>query len=204
MDINELLQPNTRCAFYGRYSTDKQDMDGQIDKAEKFVEDYGLNLIKKYTDEAVSASKKELSKRQRLNELLDDLAEDLFDFVIVFRIDRISRDPMEQDEIRKLFAAAGKPIVILSPTPAIDEEPGDVFGFIKSALGMFEIDQLRERVRSKGETGAQKGEHQGGRAPFGYKYDKKRKQFLQFPEEIILVEKIFEMYQQGLGCRKKG
>ncbi|QOY36642.1 recombinase family protein [Anaerobacillus isosaccharinicus] len=202
MDINELLQPNRRCAFYGRYSTDKQDMDLQLDKAKQFAKDYQLIIVKKYTDESVSATKKELNERQKLNELIDDLSDDLFDFVIVFRIDRISRDPIEQEKIRKLFAAAGKPIVILSPTPTLDEEPGDVFGFIKSALGMFEIEQLRERVRSKGEAGAQKGEHQGGKAPYGYVYNKKTKLFNQVADEIINVRKIFDMYKQGLGCPK--
>ncbi|WP_078549303.1 recombinase family protein [Litchfieldia alkalitelluris] len=203
MELNDILKPGSRCAFYGRHSTDKQDMLLQIDRAAEFAKNYDVAIVKKYLDPGVSATKKPLSKRQNLNELIDDLSKDIFDFVIVYKMDRMARDIIEIEEIRSILFATGKPIVIIDKNPpTLDEEPGDIFGFIKSALAQFEVIQNRERTREKAAVGAKRGMFQGGKPPFGYTYDKKTKRFSQIPEEILLVKSIFDKYLQGLGCRK--
>jgi site-specific DNA recombinase len=203
LELSELLTSENKCAFYGRHSTDKQDMTMQIDLANEFSKKYGIEIVKKYLDPAVSATRKPLEKREKINELFSDLEKDLFDFVIVFKVDRIARDIEEINEVRTLFSAANKPILILeSDPPVLDDEPGDVFGFLKSALPQFEISQTRERTRAKALMGAKAGKNQGGKPIFGYDYDKKIKKYIQIPEEILLVQQVFELYLQGNGCRK--
>lgn len=45
--------------FYGRHSTDKQDMESQEKACEAFVKEHELILIGKYKDSAVSARKRQ-------------------------------------------------------------------------------------------------------------------------------------------------
>ncbi|OEH86578.1 hypothetical protein BHU72_09970 [Desulfuribacillus stibiiarsenatis] len=203
MNLNDVFQLGKRCAFYGRVSTNKQDLDLQIDAMNTFAKQYEIEIVKWYTDQGVSATKKAKSQRKQLNELINDLTDDIFDYVAVYKIDRISRDPLETSEIRSVFAAANKPIVILSDSPpSVDDEPEDIFGFLKSAIAKYEVDQNRDRTRSKAEASAKEGKPLGGRIPYGYQYNPTEKSFEQIPSEANTVKKIFELYAEGQSCNK--
>ncbi|MBS4171821.1 recombinase family protein [Bacillus sp. FJAT-49736] len=229
MSLSNIIQPNMKAVFYGRHSTDKQNMDTQLRSAYDFAEKYQCEIIKEYLDEAVSSRKKE---RRQLETLLKDAHEKKFDFIIIYAHSRLARIPEEHDVLRIAMSALGIHIVESSSETLYNY--GDiVYSSIKDALAKYELDKLRKVTKDAISTLLGQGLWTGGRAPFGYKYHKKLRKtgkrdntaeimeftksvdiseevsnaiqngrFERIEDELILVDDIFSFYKQGYGFRQ--
>lgn len=83
-------------AIYYRVSTDRQDLDSQRQAVEKWLAQQGPakqpKKIRVYQDEGISGS---TTQRPAYQELLRDAAAGKFDTLIVYRLDRFSRNASE-------------------------------------------------------------------------------------------------------------
>ncbi|MBC9783477.1 recombinase family protein [Heliobacterium chlorum] len=197
--VQDIIKPGMRCAFYGRYSTDKQDYLLQLHSVEKFVENFKCRLVQKYTDGAVSSTKKKMDKREYLKNVLMDALDDKFDFIAVYKEDRLARDVIEHENIRRFLRDANKPIIITSNQTVYDESD-ILLRLLKDGLTSFEAARIRERTRDALEALLKKGRWAGGRPPFGYEYDKRTGKLGAKADQLELVKQIFSLYLSGVGC----
>lgn len=196
--LADLIQPGMRGAFYGRHSTDKQTMETQRSMAYEFAKKYGCTITREYEDAGVSARKKKLDDREGISLLLKEAIDGKFDFVLINHHDRIARNPMEHQKIRMILAGCNIPVVISSSESLYDS--GDfIVDLIKDGTSKMEVDNTRIRTRDTAKSILIKGKWTGGKAPFGYRYDKVNKTFSQFGEELTIVKRVYELYRNREG-----
>ena len=81
-----------RVVLYARYSSDNQtenSIEGQIRECKSFCERSGMTVIKTYIDRAFSAKS---DRRPDFQNLIRDSEKRLFDAVVVWKLDRFSRN----------------------------------------------------------------------------------------------------------------
>ena len=78
--------------IYARYSSDHQreeSIEGQIRECEAYAKKNGIRVLKVYTDRAFSAKS---DNRPDFQKMITDSHRKLFDVIIVWKLDRFSRD----------------------------------------------------------------------------------------------------------------
>ncbi|WP_156114757.1 recombinase family protein [Paenibacillus sp. FSL R5-0345] len=196
--LADLIKPGMRGAFYGRHSTDKQTMETQRSMAYEFAKKYGCTITCEYEDAGVSARKKKLDDRDGISLLLKEAIDRKFDFVLINHHDRIARNPMEHQMIRMILAGYNIPVVISSSESLYDS--GDfIVDLIKDGTSKMEVDNTRIRTRDTSKSILLKGKWTGGKAPFGYRYDKINKTFSQCEEELTIVRSVYKLYRNREG-----
>lgn len=190
-----------KTAIYIRVSTDEQaegySLEVQEESLRKFVKDRGWDLYcrdgKVYSDDETGYS----LKRPALRKMLSDARAGKFDTVLVYKLDRFSRNLkhllMLVDELELLD------IRLVSATEPYDT--GSSAGrMVVQQLGMFaefERNRIVERVVPGMKKSAERGNWQGGKPPYGYRYNKEKKLLVVHPEEAEMVRLIYKMYLQN-------
>ncbi|MCJ8013379.1 recombinase family protein [Paenibacillus sp. KQZ6P-2] len=198
LPLANLIQPGMKGAFYGRHSTAKQNMETQQSMAHDFAEKYGCTIAYEYLDPSVSARKKQLDDRPGVSQLLKDAIDGKFDFVLMNHHDRMARNPMEHQKIRMTLSGCNIPVVITSSESLYDS--GDfIVDLIKDGTSKLEVDNTRIRTRDTARNILKQGKWTGGKAPFGYRYDKATKTFSQYEAELTIVRRVYELYRNREG-----
>lgn len=81
-----------KAVIYARYSSGNQreeSIEGQLRENKTFAEKNGIEIISTYIDRALSAK---TDNRPEYKKMIDDSSKGLFDIVIVWKIDRFSRN----------------------------------------------------------------------------------------------------------------
>ena len=81
------------CVIYARYSSDNQreeSVEGQIRECNEYAQKKGYTVINTYVDRAISG--KSAENRSAFQQMIDDSKAGLFDVILVWKIDRFSRD----------------------------------------------------------------------------------------------------------------
>lgn len=194
MKLLEVLKPGMKGVFYGRHSTDEQEMLMQQNSVHEFAKKYNCSIIDEYLDPGVSAFKKGIRERKNLTRLLADAQNHKFDFVAIYTNDRIARDPREHEFIRLTMRVCGIPIVVSSSDSLYDSQDDLLAQLLKDGLSKYEVENLKSRTRDGLEAKAKRGYWTGGNPPFGYSYVKQDYCFVAYPEELEIVRRIFNQY----------
>lgn len=92
-----------KIAIYARVSTDKQELDQQIDACKNFCKFKNFEVLDVYSD---IGSGKDYFNRPNFNILREKLKEKQYEGLVVFRFDRLGRDMVESirffDEMEKV------------------------------------------------------------------------------------------------------
>ena len=83
---------NKRAVIYARYSCEKQNeqsIEGQLRTCHEFAERNGYAVVDDYIDRAASGT---TDHRKHFQEMLRDSAKHIFDYVIVYKLDRFARN----------------------------------------------------------------------------------------------------------------
>jgi DNA invertase Pin-like site-specific DNA recombinase len=83
-----------RAAIWARVSTDKQDETNQVPELERFCAHHGHEITRRYLLNDVSASNG--AHRDTLKAMLDDAWRGEFDVLVVWALDRITREGIEE------------------------------------------------------------------------------------------------------------
>ena len=81
-----------KAVIYARYSSDNQreeSIEGQIRECTAFAEKNDITILKHYIDRAFSAK---TDNRPEFQNMIKDSAQGLFDIVLVWKLDRFSRN----------------------------------------------------------------------------------------------------------------
>jgi site-specific DNA recombinase len=186
-----------KATFYLRVSTEDQVKEGyslevQRDHLEAFAKREGLEIFKIYQDDGISGYSTE---RPALKELLKDAKEKRFDLVLVYKIDRFSRNLKDLLNLVDELSSFG--IGFKSATEPFDTttSAGKLMFQQLGSFAEFERNRIAERVFPGMVKGVQQGNWQGARyGPYGYNYNKERKLLETNEKEAKVVKLIYTMF----------
>jgi site-specific DNA recombinase len=187
-------------AVYLRKSRSTGDMDIDLEKHSMKIKEYCEEFNWSYVLYEEIASGSDITHRPQMQKLLKDVANDMFDAVFAFDIDRLSRGGSSDQE--KIFSTlrntntllvVANPFKIYNLNDETDDMMMDVFGFV----GKMEYKQIRKRMMAGKKIGLRMGKWVNASAPFGYNYDSKEKKLLINEEESKIVREAVEKYLAG-------
>ena len=190
-----------KAAAYARFSSDNQraeSIDAQFADIEAYAERNGYTIVSRYADEAKSAT---TDRRPEFQRMISDAETKAFDTVLVFKLDRFSRDRYDFAYYRRQLGKNG--VKVVSINEALTDDPESVI--LESVLeGMAEYysrNLSREVMRKGLLPNAQKCIFNGGTPPLGYDIDAEHHYVIN-PYEAETVKLIFSMYASGDGYDK--
>jgi DNA invertase Pin-like site-specific DNA recombinase len=139
------MAEHTLAGIYVRVSTADQTTAAQESELKRYAERRGWKIFKVYADRGQSGAK---TSRPALDELMKDVRRMRLDVVLVWKFDRFARS------LKHLIAALEefkeRRVEFVSCTEQIDTSTslGKCFFQIVGAIGEFERDLIRERVKA--------------------------------------------------------
>ena len=161
-------------AIYVRVSTLEQYKEGysineQIERLKKYCEARGWTVYKVYIDGGYSGANME---RPGLQEMIRDVHAGLFDGVLVYKLDRLSRSQKDTLEIIEDILLPSN-VEFISMTENLDTSTpfGRAMIGILSVFAQLEREQIKERMTMGLEARAKDGKWTGaGNPPIGYDF----------------------------------
>lgn len=189
--------------IYARYSSNKQreeSIEAQLKVCHAFAEQMGYTVIREYTDRALTGK---IDERPQFQLMIRDSAKRQFEKIIVYRLDRFSRDQYDPAIYKKQLLKNGVKVV-----SATENIPENSLGIIIEALingtnASYSV-ELAEKVKCNMDLNADKCLSNGGNTPLGYrlerinpKEEKSKKRIVINEETAPIVQEIFTKYASG-------
>jgi len=185
-----------KCAIYARVSTKRQGEEGisikaQLNQLQQYAKKKKWKIYRKYIDPNHSGYTR---NRPQLKQLLEDAIEKKFDVILVYKVDRFTRNL--RDLILDLDKLANYNIDFVSVTQPIDTTTsmGKAFMRIVGVFAELERDMISERVKLAMDEKAKEGCPQH-RAPFGYRH--KQKKLIIKKDEAKIIKAIYSDFLNG-------
>jgi DNA invertase Pin-like site-specific DNA recombinase len=193
------LRVSTRDQAYRGGEAEGFSIPAQREANKRKAASLGAIVLKEFVDRGASAK---TTNRPELQGMLDYVAENDVDYVIVHKIDRLARNRADDVEIGKALDAAG--VRLVSTTESIDETPsGMLLHGIMSSIAEFYSRNLANEV-IKGMTQKARSGGTIGKAPLGYrnvrKFDSEGREIRTVvvdEERAPLIRQAFELYATG-------
>lgn len=192
-----------RVAVYIRVSTHMQVEDGyslsaQRERLKAFAYSQGWEIVEYYVDEGISAKDME---RPELQRMLKGVRNNLFDVVLVYKLDRLTRSVIDLDKLLKIFSNHN--VMFKSSTEVYDTTTatGRLFIRLVASMAQWERENLGERIRMGLQEKARDGKWTTNTAPMGYDLDGKDALKINHSEALI-VKEIYSLYIKGTGMSK--
>jgi len=188
-------------AIYCRVSTDNQETEGtslqtQLEACLKYCQDKGYDVAYRFS-EAFSGL---MLERLKLNELRELVRAGDIDVIVVYCLDRLSRDPVHgvilQEELEKHH------VTLEAVTESVEStEIGKLISYIRGFASKLEASKIRERTMRGKRAKALSGQipHGGFARLYGYKYNSITKKRNVNETEATWVKQMFEwLVNEGL------
>ena len=182
-----------RAAIYARYSSDRQraeSIDDQIRVCSEFASKEGLEVSAIYADRAQSGTRDD---REQFQRMIADSASSDWERVIVYKLDRFSRDRYASAIYRKQLRDNG--VSVLSATEGIPDTPeGMILESVIEGFNAYYSKQLAQNVKRGMEGNARKCKANGVRL---YGYAIASGEYEIEPREAAIIRRAFEMRAGG-------
>ncbi|MFZ5823946.1 MAG: recombinase family protein [Bacillota bacterium] len=193
-----------KVALYIRWSTEDQGegttLEVQLEGCSHFVKSQGWvvdeNLI--FVDDGYSGGTLDRPALTRLRRLVK---EGKVDCVVVFKLDRLSRNVV--DTVNLVLREWENRCYLKSARESIDtyDHAGKMFFYTLVSFAEWERNTIRDRTFSGRVRRAQEGRNPGRKLPFGYATGEKRGEVRVVPAEASVVQRIFREYIAGASVR---
>lgn len=179
---------------YARFSCDRQNeqsIDGQLRVCREYAEKNDIVILEVYTDKAVTGTNDD---REAFQKMLKDSDKQIWDYVLVYKLDRFSRNKYEMAIHRKHLKDNG--ISIISVMENIPEGPeGILLESLLEGMNQYYSEELSQKTkRGMNETRLQ-GNFIGGFVNYGYTRNEKK--LVINPDEAEILKLIFNEYANG-------
>ncbi|WP_253309051.1 MULTISPECIES: recombinase family protein [Rickettsiales] len=186
-----------RCAIYTRKSNEDgleqkfNSLDAQRVACEKYIKsrEGWVILAKRYDDGGFSGKNLE---RPAIKELFEDVKKGEVDCVVVYTLDRLSRETKDSIEVTSFFRRHRVNFVAVTQIFDNNTPMGKFVQTVLSGAAQLEREMIVERVKNKIATSKEQGLWMGGTLPLGY--DVKDKELIINEKEAKIVGHIFERY----------
>jgi site-specific DNA recombinase len=186
-----------RIATYTRISTDEDrqpfSLGAQAERLEAYARSQdGWRIVRRFTDQASGAT----LDRPGLRQALEEAAAGVYELLLVYRVDRLSRSVRQLAEIGENLDHFG--VSLRSATEPFDTSTaaGKMMLQMLAVFAEFERTTIVERITAGMERAASEGRWIVGSTPFGYLRDRDRKQIVPDPARVDIVRRIFAMYAE--------
>lgn len=184
-----------KAVIYARYSSDNQreeSIEGQLRECTAFAEKNDITVLRHYIDRAYSAK---TDNRPEFQHMIKDSSKHLFDMVIVWKLDRFSRNRYDSARYKTLLKRNG--VKVVSATEVIsDGAEGIILESILEGFAEYYSADLAEKVGRGLTENALKCKFNGGNKPVGYVIDKEQ-HFQIDPLTAPFVLEAFKRYDEG-------
>lgn len=191
-----------KVAAYIRVSTHMQVEEGyslqaQRERLKAYAFSQGWEIVQFFVDEGLSAKDMD---RPELQRMLKGVREGIFDIVLVYKLDRLTRSVIDLDKLLKEFSKHN--VMFKSATEVYDTTTatGRLFIRLVASMAQWERENLGERVRFGMEEKARTGKWAVSTPPFGY--DSNDSNLLINHSEAAIVKEIYTLYLSGKGMWK--
>lgn len=182
--------------IYARYSSDRQreeSIEGQLRECTDYAMKNNLTLLGTYVDRALSARTADRPDFQRM---IADSAKGLFDVVLVWKLDRFSRDRYDSAHYKHVLKKNG--VRVISIKENISDGPeGIILESMLEGYAEYYSAELAQKIRRGQHDNAMKCMNNGGNTPLGYYVDKATGRLEINPETAPYVQELFARYADG-------
>lgn len=179
-----------KAVIYARYSCEKQteiSIEGQLDECTKYAAQNGYQIIDTYIDRAISGR---TDQRDAFQCMLKDSSLKAFEAVIVYKLDRFSRDKYESAINRHTLRQNG--VSLLSAKENIPDTPeGIILESVLEGLNQYYSMELAQKINRTFRIKRREGQFLGGRVTYGYRIENKR--YIINEDEATIIRDMFDM-----------
>ena len=185
--------------IYARYSSERQteqSIEGQIRECTEYAKRHDILIEDTYIDRAMTGTN---DNRSAFQKMLKDCSKQAWDIVLVYKLDRFSRNKYEMAMHRRTLR--DNDIKLISAKENIPDSPEGII--IESQLeGMAEYysAELSQKVRRGMRESRIKGHYTGGGLPYGYKIVNKKPVVDEFKAKVVI--RIFKEYLENKYARE--
>jgi len=185
-----------KAVIYARYSCDNQreaSIEDQLRDCNEYAEKNGITVLTTYIDRALSAK---TDNRPDFQRMIKDSAKKLFDIVLVWKLDRFSRDRYDSAHYKHMLKKNG--VKVVSATEHIAKGPeGIILESVLEGMAEYYSVELSEKIHRGQKGNALKGLNNGGGVPLGYTLNKQTQKLEVDPITAPVVVEIFTRYAEG-------
>ena len=184
---------------YLRYSSERQteqSIEGQMRVCDEYAKRNDIAIVERYIDRAMTGTN---DNRRDFQRMLKDSAKKAWDYVIVYKLDRFSRDKYETAIHRRTLKNNG--VKLLSAMENIPDTPeGIILESLLEGMAEYYSAELSQKIKRGLNERRIKGNFTGGYIEYGYKVvgnkiDGRKVKIEE--DESIIVKRIFEQYASG-------
>lgn len=183
-----------KAVIYARYSSDsqtEQSIEGQLRVCREYAQNNDILIVDTYVDRAMTGTN---DNRAAFQKMLKDSSRKEWQFVLVYKLDRFSRNKFESVIHKKTLKDNG--VTILSAMENLTDSPeGRMMETILEGFNQYFSEELTQKVNRGLKESWRKGKATGGQDLFGY--DVVDKKYVVNKYESKIVEDAFMMYSQG-------
>ena len=184
-----------KAVIYARYSSDSQreeSIEGQIRECSEYAERNGITVLGSYIDRALSARTADRPEFQRM---IKDSEKGLFDIVLIWKLDRFSRDRYDSAHYKHILKKNG--VKVVSAKENISDGPeGIILESMLEGYAEYYSAELSEKIHRGQKENALKCKNNGGNTPLGYMIGTDGILAVD-PLTAPLVSEIFTRYDSG-------
>lgn len=181
--------------IYARYSSERQteqSIEGQLRVCNDYAERNDIVVVDTYIDRAMTGTNDNRTEFQRM---LKDSSKQAWDIVLVYKLDRFSRNKYEMAMHKKTLRDNG--IKLVSAMENIPDTPeGIILESLLEGMAEYYSAELSQKVKRGMNESRHKGQFTGGHLIYGYKIENKK--VVIDEEKANVVREIFEKYASGV------
>lgn len=185
--------------IYARYSSDNQreeSIEGQLRECKEYAARNEITIIGTYIDRAFSAK---TDNRPQFQQMIHDSNTRLFDTVLVWKLDRFSRNRYDSAYYKRILK--NNKVHIISVTEPISRTPeGIMLESLLEGMAEYYSAELAEKVSRGLKENALKAKFNGGPVPLGYRIDENQHYQID-PTMAPVVQEAFRRYADGEGMK---
>ena len=180
--------------IYARYSSHNQrdvSIEQQVQACRRYAEDNGLEILRVYDDHAMTGTN---DNRPEFQQMIHDSASHAFSYVIVYTLDRFSRDRYDSAIHKHTLKENG--VKVLSAMENIQDNPvGVLMESVLEGFAEYYSKELAQKIR-RGMRGNAEKCMVNGPLPFGYKKGEDGR-YEVIPGEAKIVQEIYQRVVNG-------
>ena len=181
--------------IYARYSSHnqtEQSIEGQLRVCHEYAHREGYTVVGEYIDRAISGKTDDRPDFQRM---IDDSRKNAFQYVLVYRLDRFTRNRYDSAIYKHKLKQNG--VKVISAMENIGENPESVIleAVLEASAEYYSL-ELAQKIKRGMRESALKGQFCGGGIPLGYKSAGGR--LVLDESKAPFVKKAFEQYAAGV------
>lgn len=181
--------------IYARYSSDsqsEQSIEGQLRVCEEYAQKNNILILNTYIDRAMTGTN---DLRPDFQKMIRDSKNKEWDYVLVYKLDRFSRNKYESVMHKRTLKENG--VKVLSAMENIPDTPeGIILESLLEGMNQYYSAELAQKVKRGMYETRRKGYFQGGTLLYGYKLNGRK--IVINEEQAEIVNYIYKQYALGV------